>query len=200
MDRTCAHCSGQLPAGCRRNRVYCSSRCTNAAAWARDSAGRAAAHRAWRDSTRVARAATRLAAKPVRHCGECGAALPIAANVRRRFCSRRCINARALRLWPERRLAANRRRRGRIRAAGSPGVTGRDWTRLIRRYCGRCAYCGTSGPMTMDHVVPIARGGRHAIGNVLPACFPCNAAKRDDFLAHWRRGIPAARLRRSLQI
>ena len=30
----------------------------------------------------------------------------------------------------------------------------------------------------MDHVVPVARGGRSTRGNVVPACKPCNNEKK----------------------
>ena len=30
----------------------------------------------------------------------------------------------------------------------------------------------------MDHVIPVARGGRSVKGNVVPACTACNRAKR----------------------
>lgn len=196
MDRTCARCSSPLPEGSQTNRVYCSKACGFAAFRERDPAARKAANKAWREATRESRRAKLLEARPLRHCAECGASLPRAAGNRRRFCDRRCTNQFALRERYEQRLEANRRRRARIAAAGGPGVRDRDWQRLVRRHGNRCAYCQRRGRLTMDHVVPIARGGRHSIGNVLPACFPCNSSKRDDFLAHWRRGIPAARLRR----
>lgn len=90
-------------------------------------------------------------------------------------------------------------RRGRIRG-NSDGVefSLRDWQRLVRRYRGCCAYCGVKAePVYMDHVVPLARGGRHSIGNVLPVCFYCNSTKHSMLLAVWRhrnlggRGAPA---------
>lgn len=63
-----------------------------------------------------------------------------------------------------------------------------DWLRLVNRYDGRCAYCTSDDPLTVDHVVPLSRGGRHTIGNVLPACRSCNSAKQDKFLVEWRSG------------
>ena len=44
-----------------------------------------------------------------------------------------------------------------------------------------CAYCGTRGDraMTVDHVVPRARGGRSAWDNLVACCSTCNARKRD---------------------
>lgn len=46
----------------------------------------------------------------------------------------------------------------------------------------------------MDHVVPVSRGGWHAIGNILPACRSCNAKKQRRTIAEWRLGrvIPRA--------
>ncbi len=46
---------------------------------------------------------------------------------------------------------------------------------------GRCHYCGQQVPpaqLTMDHVVPVARGGRSTRGNVVPCCPACNKSKR----------------------
>jgi 5-methylcytosine-specific restriction enzyme A len=53
------------------------------------------------------------------------------------------------------------------------------WKRKLSR--GTCAYCGqrfAPRELTMDHVVPVARGGRSVRGNVAPSCKPCNNAKK----------------------
>jgi 5-methylcytosine-specific restriction enzyme A len=53
------------------------------------------------------------------------------------------------------------------------------WQRRIQR--GVCAYCGraaASRELTLDHVVPVARGGRSVKGNVVPACKECNNRKK----------------------
>ena len=53
------------------------------------------------------------------------------------------------------------------------------WQRKLSR--GTCSYCGqrfAPRELTMDHVVPVARGGRSARGNVAPSCKPCNNAKK----------------------
>lgn len=71
---------------------------------------------------------------------------------------------------------------------GSVGIDATDWIRLVRRYRNCCAYCGkfVKRP-TIDHVIPVIRGGRHAIGNVLPACGKCNSSKGGSLLVEWRR-------------
>lgn len=53
------------------------------------------------------------------------------------------------------------------------------WQRKVGK--GLCAYCGARfepRALTMDHVVPVARGGRSVKGNVLPSCKECNSRKK----------------------
>ena len=48
---------------------------------------------------------------------------------------------------------------------------------------GLCHYCGKKflfHELTLDHMVPLSRGGRTTPGNVVPACRPCNKAKGSD--------------------
>ncbi len=46
---------------------------------------------------------------------------------------------------------------------------------------GICYYCGKKfrpEELTMDHIVPIARGGKSVKSNVVPACKECNNRKK----------------------
>ena len=46
---------------------------------------------------------------------------------------------------------------------------------------GKCHYCGgqfKAAQLTMDHVIPLARGGVTAKDNVVPACKKCNTEKK----------------------
>jgi len=71
---------------------------------------------------------------------------------------------------------------------GSVGISDRDWNRALNRARGKCYYCDEkSDRLEMDHVLPLSRGGRHAIGNVVPACHDCNMFKRAHTLMEWRR-------------
>lgn len=72
-----------------------------------------------------------------------------------------------------------RKRRARLARAG-PGWTKGEWVALVERFGGKCLRCGKRPPeveLTADHVVPIARKGRHAIDNVQPLCRSCNSWK-----------------------
>lgn len=84
--------------------------------------------------------------------------------------------------------AAKRRRRAQAANAGVFAFSSGDWLRLQRRLDFRCVYCGERRPLSMDHVVPLIRGGRHSIGNIVPACMPCNASKNGRYITEWRSG------------
>src|SRR4030081_941558 len=43
----------------------------------------------------------------------------------------------------------------------------------------RCQYCGTSGRLTVDHVVPRSKGGGSSWDNIVTSCAPCNLRKGD---------------------
>jgi 5-methylcytosine-specific restriction endonuclease McrA len=48
---------------------------------------------------------------------------------------------------------------------------------------GTCHYCGRKvgiKNLTMDHVIPLSRGGRSTKGNLVPCCKQCNTAKQSD--------------------
>ena len=87
-----------------------------------------------------------------------------------------------------RRVVSESARRARhLHNPDSVGVSYRDWQRTLRIAQGKCFYCGTqSATLQMEHVIPLARGGRHAIGNVVPACGPCNYSKNTRFVMEWR--------------
>ena len=48
---------------------------------------------------------------------------------------------------------------------------------LFARDGHRCAYCGSAGRLTLDHVVPRSRGGDSVWENVVTSCAPCNLRK-----------------------
>jgi 5-methylcytosine-specific restriction endonuclease McrA len=52
---------------------------------------------------------------------------------------------------------------------------------ILRRDGHRCQYCGCSDlPLTVDHVVPKARGGEDTWENLVCACVRCNNRKGDQ--------------------
>jgi len=62
---------------------------------------------------------------------------------------------------------------------------------------GICHYCGSKvapAELTLDHIVPLVRGGHSTKGNCVPACKECNNRKKDllpveweEYLAHLKK-------------
>jgi 5-methylcytosine-specific restriction endonuclease McrA len=81
----------------------------------------------------------------------------------------------------EKMKAKKRRDYARRKAALVPErrVTAEDWLEIVERHKHRCHYCGKRKVLTLDHVVPISRGGKHVKENIVPACRSCNSTKKD---------------------
>jgi 5-methylcytosine-specific restriction endonuclease McrA len=79
---------------------------------------------------------------------------------------------------------ARHKRRAMLLGNNSPGVTREEWAAIVDAYDGRCAYCPCPG-VTVDHVIPIVRGGLDAPDNVVPACLSCNTSKKAKPLDEW---------------
>lgn len=66
-------------------------------------------------------------------------------------------------------------------------LTALQWTALQAAWDG-CAYCGTrAGTLQKDCLLPISRGGRYTLTNVVPACGSCNASKCNTEATTWMR-------------
>lgn len=53
---------------------------------------------------------------------------------------------------------------------------------------GECYHCGKKFPvaeLTMDHLIPIGRGGHSDRNNVVVSCKPCNTAKQSKVAGEW---------------
>lgn len=81
------------------------------------------------------------------------------------------------------------------------GITAK---RLRERDGGECCYCGVSldferkqmgqgvgNGATIEHIIPISRGGAHVWENVTLACRDCNFQKGSRSLDEWRGGVLA---------
>ena len=102
------------------------------------------------------------------------------ARVTSKFCSRECRYAesstRQYRGGPSRSVIQRTyllRRQGKL-----PGtiVSASQIREIFDVYDHRCVYCGGPGE-TIEHMIPLARGGLHEAPNISPACGRCNCQK-----------------------
>ncbi|PIP36265.1 MAG: HNH endonuclease [Desulfobacterales bacterium CG07_land_8_20_14_0_80_52_14] len=81
--------------------------------------------------------------------------------------------------FDETRLAAERRKARELRNT-------QWWKRKLAK--GKCHYCGKPFParaLTMDHIVPLSRGGKSTKGNLVTSCKECNTQKKYLLPMEW---------------
>lgn len=75
------------------------------------------------------------------------------------------------------------RRRAKVSENGIFKVSDKELRRII---ASPCAACGITDDICVDHIIPIAAGGRHSIGNLQPLCRSCNSRKRSMLFSEFR--------------
>lgn len=101
--------------------------------------------------------------------------------------NKRSVRAREA-LWhklhPENKRAKMARRRAREKNA--PGLCSKDQLKARWDYYGgKCWMCGKDAN-TVEHVIPLSKGGSNWPANLRPACKMCNSKKSDK---NWRKYI-----------
>lgn len=77
------------------------------------------------------------------------------------------------------------KRRSKIKHSGDR-FTADQLAQRFSVFGDKCVYCGVGGKMTMDHVIPMSRGGRHILSNIRPACLSCNCRKQARKPSEWK--------------
>ena len=127
----------------------------------------------------------RLEATRMARCARCLSPF-LTTRPRQSFCSLNCKT-----------LTTKSRRRAAKR--GSTGHHTRSEVLAVWESIGRtCAYCHEhieAKDMQADHFIALARGGHNGMGNMVPACLPCNGDKRELSVHEWSED----RARRNLE-
>lgn len=66
---------------------------------------------------------------------------------------------------------------------------------MVIRFFGenplRCVYCGSTEVKRWDHLVSVSQGGETLVGNMVPACSPCDDSKQHQAFDEWMRSDKA---------
>ncbi len=72
------------------------------------------------------------------------------------------------------------------------GITGQQWLEMMRFFGFKCAYSGeyiggkeNQSIRSIDHIVPLVKGGAHEIWNCVPMYRPYNISKHDKDIKEW---------------
>ncbi|MFH1685521.1 MAG: HNH endonuclease [Candidatus Micrarchaeota archaeon] len=74
------------------------------------------------------------------------------------------------------------------RRARQSGATSHFSAKDFRRLQGIypvCVYCGKKNELQVEHVVPLDKGGRNDVTNLVIACKSCNSSKRNETPEDW---------------
>ena len=78
----------------------------------------------------------------------------------------------------------------RTKLAGNGGdYTLQAWADLCVKFGNRCLCCGKMLALTVDHVIPVIKGGSNNIGNLQPLCKSCNS-KKNAKVIDYREVVP----------
>lgn len=117
-------------------------------------------------------------AKPKGTCVDCGAS---SWSTRCRACAD---------LKQRVRSGSDHRVQRRDRERAAPGLSQAQRSKLLAAWIGQgraCIYCSEPAE-TIDHVVPLVRGGTNREGNLAPCCRRCNGSKSGWLVVEWRTG------------
>lgn len=76
-------------------------------------------------------------------------------------------------------------------AIGDTKIGAQEWRKLMLEYEFRCFYCDeklTVSNRSLDHIIPLTKGGQHHIDNLIPCCRSCNSSKGNRFFS-WMSGL-----------
>jgi len=79
----------------------------------------------------------------------------------------------------------NSERKAKNRGNHTVSISSKETASRFAQFDNACAYCGSEFHLIVEHFIPRAKGGPHALGNLLPACHQCNVSKRDHEPQQW---------------
>lgn len=171
----CKHCGKEFESETKRK--YCSNICRDKEADIKD---------------RVNNIINHYKKMKVNICEHCGIEFPIMFRGSDKYCSTKC-NRRAMRNRCKETIKDNAHRR-RARKKNNGKVEKIYRKKVFERDNWTCKICGAKvdkemiwvhGSLnsyypTLDHIIPLSKGGEHTYENVQTACFICNSKKSDS--------------------
>jgi 5-methylcytosine-specific restriction endonuclease McrA len=93
---------------------------------------------------------------------------------------------------PDRRKVYRQKRRAAKKSVGCIPYTAKQLRDRLALFGNQCVYCFSKENITIDHFMPLCKGGIDAIANLVPACVACNCSKsgKDPIVWLTQQGYP----------
>jgi len=162
QPKSCSYCKQIFPF--RAYNLYCSLKCKNEA------------HKKRKQKT-----------PSISQCFICKAEVLGCYGHPRKYCSKACKHKGMFGGKPPLEERTRKAQRN-FRERNMPGLTRHEISVLRFQWISQgqgCAYCDQACE-TVDHIVPLNRGGDNQKQNLTPACRSCNSSKGDRLLSEWK--------------
>lgn len=77
------------------------------------------------------------------------------------------------------------RRKANLKAVESQNYTPTQVLERFAKFGNKCVYCGRKEKVSIDHFIPVSKGGADKIENIVPACIFCNSSKNNKLPEFW---------------
>ena len=74
----------------------------------------------------------------------------------------------------------NRARRRALLKRARGKYTLKEWLEVCKKVNWKCVICKEEKKLTIDHIIPLSKGGTNYINNIQPLCKSCNSRKKDS--------------------
>jgi DNA-directed RNA polymerase subunit RPC12/RpoP len=126
-------------------------------------------------------------------CSDCGKITSTYKSVRCTKCAKKFMIGENAANWrngiylnnPRAYKAMKQRMRLAIQKNSGGSFTQEEWEKIKEKYDFRCPSCNNLEPdikLTVDHIIPISKGGMNTIKNIQPLCRSCNSKKKDKIV------------------
>jgi 5-methylcytosine-specific restriction endonuclease McrA len=84
----------------------------------------------------------------------------------------------------EKQVIYTNNRRSRKKEVHSTYYTASEFHQRKQQF-NECCYCGSLLSLSIDHLIPLSKGGADVLGNLVPACGSCNSSKSNADAYEW---------------
>lgn len=128
----------------------------------------------------------RMRSKGLDWCNRCRKWLPADQIISKNLCRKHLRESQRERYNSDADFRFKCQQRKMARKRGLKPITSEILISLKAIFGDICVYCGQRAE-TLDHIIPVSKGGQSDLNNLVPACLACNSSKKAREVHDWLR-------------